>query len=289
MGVAIGKGPDELQPELSRDGMTLISGETMINTRNTLGGVRSGGLRSTLFGLLMAIAAIGLLFSGLSGQEHGEEEISFEVTGQVVDAESGAGLVGAWVGLHETEWGALTDDDGRFRIPDVTPGTLELEIEQLGYETRSWKGTVANGDALIVIDLEAKPVLLEGLKVVSDRFRSRRNAAATSVYAFERDDLATSTARDALEFVEYRAVAPMTSCNGNRGDRCLVVRGRVVEPVVYVDEMPLLGGLAYLETFRPWELHMIEVYAGGRHIRAYTPRFMERAAERRLAPLALPF
>ncbi len=270
--------------------MTLISGEhTMFNARNTLGARAQGGLRSTLLGLVMAIAALGLAFSGLAGQEHSEEPLSFEVVGQVVDAETGAGLVGAWVGLPGTDWGSLTNEEGRFRIPDVTPGQLELHVEQLGYDTRSWKGTIANGDALLTIELEAKPVLLEGLQVVSDRFRSRRNAAATSVYAFERDVLATSTARDALEFVEYRAVAPMTNCNGQRGDRCLVVRGRVVEPVVYVDEMPLLGGLDYLETFRPWEFHMIEVYAGGRHIRAYTPRFMERAAERRLAPLALPF
>lgn len=261
----------------------------MINTRNNLGTARRGGLRSSLFGLLMALAAMGLLFSGLSGQEHGDEDLSFEVMGQVVDAETGVGLVGAWVGLADTDWGSLTDDEGRFRIPDVTPGTLEFQVEQLGYETRAWKGTVVNGDALLTIGLEAKPVLLEGLKVVSDRFRSRRNAAATSVYAFERDDLTTTSARDALEFIEYGAVAPMTNCNGQRGDRCLVVRGRVVEPVVYVDEMPLLGGLDYLETFRPWEFHMIEVYAGGRHIRAYTPRFMERAAEKRLAPLALPF
>ena len=91
----------------------------MINTRNTLGGARNGGLRSTLFGLLMAIAAIGLLFSGLSGQEHGDDLISFEVTGQVVDAESGVGLVGAWVGLHETEWGALTVAYSALRVGGV--------------------------------------------------------------------------------------------------------------------------------------------------------------------------
>ena len=58
---------------------------------------------------------------------------------------------------------------------------------------------------------------------------------------------------------------------------------------IYVDEMPVLGGLGYLESFAPWEFHMIEVYGGGRHIRAYTPRFMERAAKRRISPITLPF
>jgi len=213
----------------------------------------------------------------------------FEVTGTVVDAETGDVLVGAWVGLEGTDLGSLTDEDGRFRLPELTPGRLELTVEQLGYETRRWKGTVAHGDFELTIELTAEPILLEGLQVVSDRFRSRRNAAATSVFAYDRGDLTSTAAADALEFIEFQAAAEMTPCNGRRGDRCLFVRGRIVEPVVYVDEAPLLGGLAYLETFRPWELHMIEVYGGGRHIRAYTPHFMERAAKAGLAPLALPF
>ena len=58
---------------------------------------------------------------------------------------------------------------------------------------------------------------------------------------------------------------------------------------MYLDEVPVLGGLEYLDTFAPHELHMIEVFAGGRHIRAYTPRFMERAAKQRLSPIALLF
>lgn len=261
----------------------------MINSRNSLGAVGSSGPRVAAIGLLTAGAAIALLASGTAGQDTPDEPLSFEVVGQVVDVETGASLVGAWVGLTETDWGSLTNDEGRFRIPDVTPGTLELTVEQLGYETRQWRGQIANGDVLLTIELEAKPILLEGLEVVSDRFRSRRNAAATSVFAYDRGDLTTTSAIDALEFIEYRAAVYMTPCNGRRGDRCLFVRGRVVEPVVYVDEQPLLGGLAYLETFRPWDFHMIEVYAGGRHIRAYTPQYMERAAETRLVPLALPF
>lgn len=259
-----------------------------MNSRNTLGAHGRAGVRSTLLGLGMALAALAILVGAAAGQDR-DDEAAFDLVGHVVDAETEAPLVGAWVGVEGSDWGSLTDDRGRFKIPGLTPGRLALTVEQLGYESRSWNGTVGNGDVDLTIELEAKPILLEGLQVVTDRFRSRRNAAATSVYTFERDQLATSPIHDALEFIEYRAVAPTTHCNGRRGDRCLVVRGRVVEPVVYVDEAPLLGGLAYLETFRPQEFHMIEVYGGGRHIRAYTPRFMERAAESRLAPLALPF
>jgi hypothetical protein len=261
----------------------------MINSRNTLGTARLNGLRAAVLGLVMALIAVALMVRGTRGQETAAEPTSFDVVGRVVDAETGTELVGAWVGLTGTDWGSLTDERGRFRIPDVAPGPLELTVEQLAYEPLVWRGTVADDDEQLTIGLEARPILLEGLRVVTDRFRSRRNAAATSVFAYDRADLATSTARDALEFIEFRSAVWSTPCNGRRGDRCLFVRGRLVEPVVYVDEMPLLGGLAYLETLRPWELQMIEVYGGGRHIRAYTPAFMERAARTGLAPLALTF
>jgi hypothetical protein len=262
----------------------------MINTRNTLGTSGFDSLRAAVMCAVMVIAAIALLATtGAAQQGRIADAARFEVFGVVVDAQTGESLVGAWVGITGTDWGSLTNDEGRFRIPDVSAGPLELTVEQLGYETLAWDGTVQSADDLIRIELGAQPIVLEGLQVVTDRFRSRRRAAATSVRAFERGDLATSGARDALDFIETHSAARLTSCNGRRGNQCLFVRGRNVEPVVYVDEIPLIGGLSYLQAYQPWEFQMIEVYAGGRHIRAYTPRYMERAAKQRLSPLPLPF
>jgi hypothetical protein len=166
---------------------------------------------------------------------------------------------------------------------------MSLTIEQLGYETLEWEGYVAAGDPLLMIELSARPIVLEGLRVVTDRFRSRRSAVATRVYTYDASDLANSFERSALDFIRYRAHGRITACRGGFGDRCLVVRGRVVEPIVYIDEIPVLGGLDQLESFAPWDLYMVEIYGGGRHIRAYTPQFMKMAAEQRLVPIALPY
>jgi len=259
----------------------------MINARNTLGTAGLDGLKTALVGIAMAMLAIALLAaSGSAQDDRFEESAPFQLVGHVVDAETGARLVGAWVGLTGSDMGSLTNDEGRFRIPDMTAGPLVLTVEQLGYETLEWTGTVA-GDQPLTIELTAQPILLEGLKIVTDRFRSRRNASAMSVFAYEPGDLSSSPARTALEFIELNSAAYLTSCNGRFSSQCLHLRGRSVEPVVYVDEVPLLGGLSYLQSFAPWEFHMIEVYSGGRHIRAYTPGFMERAAKSRIAPLPL--
>ncbi len=234
------------------------------------------------------LAAILSLTAAVSAQEVDSDDAkTFELLGKVVSSETGAPLVGAWVGIRGTEWGSLTDGEGRFRIPDTEAGEAAFDVEMLGYERLAWDGRV-DADRDITIELAPQPIVLEGLAVVSDRFRSRRNAAATSVYAYERDDLSGSAARSALEFIEFSSAAWLTPCRGRNGDRCLFVRGRTVEPVVYVDEIPRAGGLDYLDALAPWEFQMIEVYAGGRHIRAYTPAYMERAAKTRIAPLPLP-
>jgi hypothetical protein len=239
----------------------------------------------------LALAALLVLAADGSAQNahDSNESGQFTLLGQLVDADSGEKLSGAFIGLTGTEWGSITNDEGRFRIPETVAGELALTVELLGYEKLEWFGDVADGDGLLVIELAPVPIVLEGLKVVTDRFRSRRNGAAVSALAYDAEDLSSTVAKTAVEFIEYNSAAWMTRCNGRRSDRCLIVRGRTVEPVVYVDERPVLGGLEYLEAFRPWELHMIEVFAGGRHIRAYTPAFMERAAKSRMAPIALGF
>ena len=49
-------------------------------------------------------------------------------------------------------------------------------------------------------------------------------------------------------------------------------------PVVYIDERRAAFGLSQLRVYRPEDFYLIEVYSGGRIIRAYTPTFIERMA-----------
>ena len=132
-----------------------------------------------------------------------------------------------------------------------------------------------------------EPILLEGLEVMTDRFESRRNAVATSVLAFDARDLTSSGSLTAADFIAGQAGVFLSPCNGSRGSQCVWSRGRRIEPVVYVDEVPHLGGLDYLSMFTPGEFHMIEVYSRGTHIRVYTPAFMKRVAEQRIVPIPL--
>lgn len=234
-------------------------------------------------GLLLAMA---LAAAPAPGQEP-ESGGPFALTGTVVD-DTGRPLLGAFVSFEDSEWGSLTGESGRFEIPDVTAGTVALTVELLGYETLRWTGAV-RADSPLTLTLAPRPILLEGLNVVTSRFESRRKAAPTSVRWFDRSDLATSFEYDVLDFVASRAGLSRVPCRGAWTDECFMIRGRAVAPSVWIDEAPVIGGMDYLRTFRPHELYMVEVYAGGRQIRAYTPQFMEQAAKVRLQPIAFVF
>jgi hypothetical protein len=213
-----------------------------------------------------------------------ERSRTFDLVGTVT-GEAGQPLVGAFVWLDGSDWGSLTDEAGRFRIPDMDPGRTALLVQQLGYDTLRWEGVVSAAQPL-ELRMTPRPVLLEGLHVVTDRFESRRRAVPTAVQAFDRRALVTTPQQTVRDFIRSRAAVTLVPCHGAFSSTCLLVRGRVSEPVVYVDEAPFLGGMDYLEVMRPDELYMIEIYGRGRQIRAYTNRFMARAAKIRLQPVA---
>ena len=206
------------------------------------------------------------------------------IVGLVVDAGTGAPLEGALVSAAESSQASLTTDSGRFLLCEVGPGTHGVTLERLGYETLTVQVTADAAGAVVRFQLEPRPILLEGLEIVMDRFSQRRRAAATVVRTFDQAAIARSGHWAAGDFVVSRAGVFMAPCGASR---CVFYRGTRVSPVVYLDEVPLVGGWSHFETLPTSLLYMVEVYSKGTHIRAYTHAFMERAAQNRLAPLPI--
>ncbi len=206
--------------------------------------------------------------------------------GVLLDMESGTPIEGAQVYLPEQNIGFLTRADGGFRIPDIPSGSHEVEIQRIGYtQARFW---VDFHDPFPPLQLQLlpDPVILEGFEVVADRFERRRRSAATSIRVFGEAQLLTSAAHDVVDLVTRHMGMTISRCPGHiREPWCVHSRGRPFPPSVYIDEAPVIGGIDQLMTYPPHEFHMVEVYGGGRHIRAYTHRFMEWAARIRLAPI----
>ncbi len=202
--------------------------------------------------------------------------------------EAGRPLVGVFIAFEGSDWGTLSGETGRFVLPLDHPGRVTLTAELIGYERLVWRGRIEEGRE-IALTMTSRPILLEGLTVVADRLESRRRSTPVAVRWLGRQALASAAQENALEFVVARGGVTRVPCRGMWSDECVLARGSVAEPSVWVDESPFPGGFDYLRALPPHELYLVEIYAGGRHIRAYTNRYMEKAAELRAVPMALLF
>ena len=59
---------------------------------------------------------------------------SASLKGRVTDGASGELLVGAVVSLENTDFAAVTDALGVFKLSGVTPGDFTIKVSYLGYE-----------------------------------------------------------------------------------------------------------------------------------------------------------
>lgn len=228
------------------------------------------------------IATLALSAPALA-QEHALE-------GVVFSAETGQPLPGVTVVLPALDRVTVTDEEGFFSLGDVEEGRWHVYFYHLGYRT-TFHVVDLQLRTRIGIELAIDPVLLPGIEASVDRLEVRRATAPYSVRAYEQSELITTSAFDALEFVTRREVR--LRVGSLRSGTCyLVALGKqrcraggglfgITRPrgtIVYIDERRAPFGLSQLQLYRPSDFYLIEVYGGGREIRAYTPFFIERMA-----------
>ncbi len=146
------------------------------------------------------------------------------IAGVVVDGETGETLIGANVVLDDTTTagggviGATTDLDGRFEIDGLAPGTYDVRISYIGYQTKTVQGVaVRDGEtAEIEITLSSDTAELGEVVVTAEAaldseaglLRQRQRAAAISNAISAEAISATggSTAAGAIEKVTGASV-----------------------------------------------------------------------------------
>lgn len=88
------------------------------------------------------------------------------IEGYITDTENGKPLTGANVIVRDTQLGTATDEDGYFRILDLSPGEHVLEVRMIGYLPHVRMISVP-GDSIIRVDfgLIPEPIQLEEIVV----------------------------------------------------------------------------------------------------------------------------
>jgi outer membrane receptor protein involved in Fe transport len=97
-----------------------------------------------------------------------------QITGTIVDAESGETIIGASVGITGTTKGSATDLDGIFTIRSLEPGTYSITVSYISYTTQTITGVIVSEDETTVLNIALKTSIenLDEVVVTAEAIKS---------------------------------------------------------------------------------------------------------------------
>ncbi len=115
--------------------------------------MRARSIIPYLFLAALMLTVTAIIYAGPSGK----------ITGTVKDKQTGEPIAGASVLVVGTSRGAQTDPDGKFVINQVEPGTYQLKISSLEYDTKNIDSVtvVADGSVSVTAELTRKSTKLD--------------------------------------------------------------------------------------------------------------------------------
>ena len=151
------------------------------------------------------------------------------IKGTITDANTKETLIGATVALQGTTNGAVTDFDGNFRIEKVQPGSYNLVISYISYDSQIVRVEVANGkESDVKVELKVASVDIKEVQVVAKRrdntevsMISNLKSGSLIVSGITAQQISKSQDKDAAEVI--RRVPGITITDG----RFVIVRGLI--------------------------------------------------------------
>jgi hypothetical protein len=89
----------------------------------------------------------------------------YTVSGKVVEAKTGEGLIGATVKIQGTNQGKITDLDGKFTIGGIRSSTIVIEVSYIGFDTQEKPLTLGDKNTFITIQLTESTTALDEVVV----------------------------------------------------------------------------------------------------------------------------
>jgi len=215
-----------------------------------------------------------------------QEAPTVTVEGQVVDSVTRAPVEGAVVRLN-ARTAAVTNQMGQFSLTLPFAAVYALQVDQFGYATSHLLARPPQPGDRLMVYLRSNPIELEGFRVtVQSQFERRRFLSARHVTVI---DAATMAEKGGVGVELLRRILPLTrGCYDEQGRLCFGSPFRKTVVSICIDDQPAYGGTSDMDRFEPWELHSIELFDSGRHVRVYTRDFMRDvlAGRTRLRPLS---
>lgn len=166
------------------------------------------------------------------------------VAGRVTDSTTATGITSATVQLEGTRFGAVADQEGRYRIAAVTPGVYTAIARRIGYAARRLSITVTAGQEVIVdFALRASTTSLDEVIVTGTVAGEQRRSLGNAVSGINAtEELQKSQSPELGDLLKARAPGVTIAQNTGRlgGGPNIQIRGLSSmglnnAPLLYVD------------------------------------------------------
>jgi hypothetical protein len=189
------------------------------------------------------------------------------MVGRIVDHDNGRPLAGAQIAIRDSELRAISDGQGWFEITAIPTGLHGVDVELIGYETRSAPVRVLPAQTIETeIRLSTKPIELPPLEVTvrSPRledagFYQRRDEWGRQGRFITRD-LIERRNPQLLTDLLYNQPGLRVEYGGAGVRRVWVNRSQGCTPMFYLDG--ILSDNTNFDVARPETIEGIEIYVG---------------------------
>lgn len=145
------------------------------------------------------------------GEEAADEApVQGSVEGRVLRA-NGTAVAGATVRLAGTDLGAYTDEEGRFRIAGVPPGSYTIRVSMAGLRTASRTIEVSEGETVTVVFDEMRVTAMDEIVVTGTRVQTQRRNLSTSVSVISEQEVEQSNPTSVIDLFENNIAAGVVS------------------------------------------------------------------------------
>ncbi|MCX6271242.1 MAG: TonB-dependent receptor, partial [Bacteroidetes bacterium] len=169
--------------------------------------------------------------------------------------------------LYKTIYGSTTDVNGYFVISSIPPGTYNLMVTYLGYDTLRETITVKNGDIISKkLFLQQMNIMLKGFQISAERQESKTETKTSVVKITPRQIKMIPTIGGQADLAQYLQVLPGVIFTGDQGGQLYIRGGSPVQNKVLLDGMIVYNPFHSIGLFSVFETDIIrnaDVYTGG--------------------------
>lgn len=200
------------------------------------------------------------------GQTFAFQTSTGTVRGNVYDKESTQPISYATVRIESLNKGANTDINGFFTISGLPPGTYDIKVSYIGYETVVASVTVNKGEIEYVTLNMLPSNKIDEIVVSGKKAAAQNNTQVSKLSVSPKEIRSLPSAGGQADIAQYLTVLPGVIFTGDQGGQLYIRGGSPVQNRILLDGMTIYNPFHSIGFFSVYETELIrnvDVYTGG--------------------------